>query len=51
MVNSCILYQKVVHPAMHPDYINYHLKSEVSIMVRCQLSSTYYTAVQMKTVQ
>ena len=32
-------------PAM---YINYHLKSEVSIMLRCQLCSTCYTALQIK---
>ena len=32
-----------------PGYINnYHLKSEVSIMLRCRLCSTCYTAVQIK---
>ena len=31
-----------------PGYINYHLKSEVSIMLRCRLCSTRYTAVQVK---
>ena len=30
----------------HPNYINYHLKSEISIMLRCQLCSTCYTAVR-----
>ena len=34
--------------AAHPHYINYHLKSEVSITFRCWLSSTRYTAVQIK---
>ena len=29
-------------------YINYHLKSEVSIMLRWRLCSTRYTAVQIK---
>ena len=33
------------------DYINnYHLKSEVSITLRCRLCSTRYTAVQSRTV-
>ena len=32
----------------HPSYINYHLKSEVSIMLRCQLCSTCYTAIRIK---
>ena len=31
-----------------PSYINYHLKSEVSITLHCQLCSTRYTAVQIK---
>ena len=31
-----------------PSYINYHLKSEVSITLRCRLCSTHYTAVQIK---
>ena len=31
-----------------PGYINYHLKSEVSITLRCQLCSTWYTAVRIK---
>ena len=30
-----------------PSYINYHLKSEVSITLRCWLCSTHYTAVQI----
>ena len=29
----------------HPSYINYRLKSEVSIMLRCRLCSSRYTAV------
>ena len=31
-----------------PSYINYHLKSEVSITLCCQLCSTRYTAVRIK---
>ena len=27
---------------------DYHLKSEVSIMLHCQLCSTHYTALQIK---
>ena len=34
--------------ATHPSYINYHLKSEVSITLRCQLCSTRYTEVRIK---
>ena len=34
--------------ALRLSYINYPLKSEVSIMLHCRLSSTYYTAVQIK---
>ena len=34
--------------ATHPTYINYHLKSEVSIMLHCWLCSTRYTAVRIK---
>ena len=34
--------------AVHPSYINYCLKSEVSIILHCQLCSTHYTAVQIK---
>ena len=33
---------------MCPKYINYHLKSEVSITLRCRLCSTRYTAVRIK---
>ena len=31
-----------------PNFINYHLKSEVSIMLCCQLYSTRYTAIRIK---
>ena len=31
-----------------PSYINYHLKSQVSITLRCQLCSTHYKVVQIK---
>ena len=34
--------------AARPSYINYCLKSEVSIMLRCRLCSTCYTAVRIK---
>ena len=34
--------------AVRPGYINYHLKSEVSITLRCQLCSTCYTVVRIK---
>ena len=34
--------------AVHPNHINYHLKSEVSITLRCRLCSTRYTAVRIK---
>ena len=34
--------------AMRTGYINYHLKSEVSITFRCWLCSTHYTAVRIK---
>ena len=34
--------------AMCPSHISYRLKSEVSIMLHCQLCSTCYTAVQIK---
>ena len=33
---------------MRPSYINYHLKSEASIMLCCLLCSICYTAVQIK---
>ena len=32
----------------HPNFINHRLKSEVSIMLRCWLCSTCYTAIQIK---
>ena len=44
--NPCIL--KEINSATRPSYINYHPKSEVSITLRCQLCSTFYTAVQIK---
>ena len=31
-----------------PSHVNYRLKSEVSIMIHCQLFSTRYTAVRIK---
>ena len=34
--------------ATHPNHINYRLKSEVSVMLRCRLCSTCYTAVRIK---
>ena len=34
--------------ATHPSYINYCLKSEESITLRCRLCSTRYTAVRIK---
>ena len=34
--------------AARPNYINYRLKSEVSILLRCRLCSTHYTAVRIK---
>ena len=33
---------------MRPSYINYHLKSEVSITLGCQLCSICYTVIQIK---
>ena len=32
----------------HPNFINYCLKSEVSITLRCWLCSTHYKAIQIK---
>ena len=32
----------------HPNFINYRLKSEVSITLRCRLCSTRYIAIQIK---
>ena len=34
--------------AVCPNYINYHLKSEVSITLHCRLCSTRYTAARIK---
>ena len=34
--------------AMCPNYINCHLKSEISITLHCWLCSTHYTAVRIK---
>ena len=34
--------------APRPSYINYRLKSEVPIMLGCQLRSTRYTAFRIK---
>ena len=34
--------------ATRPSHVNYRLKSEVSITLRCRLCSTHYTAVQIK---
>ena len=34
--------------ATYPSYINYCLKSEESITLRCRLCSTHYTAVRIK---
>ena len=31
-----------------PNYINYCLKNEISIMLRCRLCSTHYTAILIK---
>ena len=44
--DPCILHQKT-EMALCASAINYHLKSEVSIMLRCQLCSTRYTAVRI----
>ena len=33
---------------MHPSYINYHVKSEASITLHCQLCSTCYTAIRIE---
>ena len=37
-----------MEPQTCPCYINYRLKSEVSITLRCQLCSTRYTAFRIK---
>ena len=34
--------------AARPNHINYRLKSEVYITLRCRLCSTHYTAVRIK---
>ena len=34
--------------AVHFSYVNYHLKSEESIMLYFQLCSTHYTAIKIK---
>ena len=34
--------------AARPNHINYRLKSEVSVTLRCRLCSTHYTAVRIK---
>ena len=39
---------KEKNSATHPNYINDHLKSEVSITLHCRLCSTHYTAVRIK---
>ena len=44
--NPRILKERV--GAVCPSYINYRLKSEVSITLRCWLCSTRYTAVRIK---
>ena len=44
--DPCIPHQKT-EMALCSSAINYHLKSEVSIMLRCQLCSTHYTAVRI----
>ena len=46
LCNPCI--PKERNGAVHPSYINYRLKSEVSIMLRCRICSTRYTVVRMK---
>ena len=46
LCNTCT--PKERNGAVHPNYINYHLKSEVSIMLCCWLRSTHYTAVRIK---
>ena len=43
LCNQCI--PKERNGAARPSYINYRLKSKVSIMLRCRLCSTCYTAV------
>ena len=49
-MNPCIPHQKKERNSTAHPVINYHLKSEVSITLHCQLHacSTYYTALQIK---
>ena len=47
LVNSCIPHQKK-EMALRAPTINYRLKSEVSIMLHCQLCSTHFTALRIK---
>ena len=46
LCNACM--PKERNGAARPSYINYRLKSEVSITLHCRLCSTHYTAVQIK---
>ena len=46
LCNPCILIER--NCAACTNYINYYLKSEVSITLCCWLCSTHYTAVQIK---
>ena len=46
LCNPCI--PKERNHAARPNYINYRLKSKVSIMLRCWLCSTRYTVVRIK---
>ena len=46
LCNPCI--PKERNGATRSSYINYYLKSEVSIMLRCRLCSICYTAVRIK---
>ena len=46
LCNPCMHTER--NGATHPSYINYYLKSEVSITFCCQLCSTRYTAVQIE---
>ena len=46
LYDPCI--PKERNSAACPNYINYHLKSEVSITLHCRLCSTSYTAVRIK---
>ena len=42
------MFIKIKNGAMCLSYINYRLKSEVSITLHCRLCSTRYTAVKIK---